>query len=296
MFLKIRRLGRIWLHAIRAHHYIKNFLIFLPLITSHTYVNKLSIESSLIAFFIFCLASSCVYLFNDYRDLEADRLHRMKSRRPLASGVLSVSVVWITGVIFFLGSMGLSLLLPRIFQLFLGLYWILNIIYTCYLKKLKWFDLGALTLFYIIRILAGIAAIQVAYSGWLLMFCGLFFLSLALLKRYIELLFLSSHQIVLPGRNYQKSDLTSIKWCGIICSYLSVMVYACYIYSEQARLLYHHHDWLWGVFFLIFYWISRIWWYAMRARVNDDPILFVLTDWLSLGIVFLVMGVLLLAR
>jgi 4-hydroxybenzoate polyprenyltransferase len=168
--------------------------------------------------------------------------------------------------------------------------------YSFWLKQKLLLDVFVLTLLYTLRIIAGIAAIQVAYSEWLIIFSIFFFLSLAFLKRYIELSALTDQlTLKLLGRNYHKHDTLQLSIFGIVSGYLATLVFALYINSEQIKVLYRHPEWLWSVCFLLLYWISRIWMLANRGRVYEDPVVFVLKDRMSYCVVSLIVSIIVLS-
>ena len=276
-----------FLQAIRLHQYVKNILIFVPLFASHLYFNAAAIVNSVVACGAFCLIASSVYLTNDLLDLEADRKHRTKHKRPFAAGDLSIRLGIFTIIVFFAISLSLTTLLNVSFLLILICYFLLSSAYSFYLKQKLLVDVFVLAILYTIRILAGVAAIQSQYSEWLMAFSIFFFLSLAFVKRYSEL-YLSKieNKSHILGRGYNVADLNQLSIFGTVSGYVAVLVFAFYINSNQVASLYRHPQWLWLVCLLLLYWISRIWMLATRGLVNEDPLFYALHDRTSLCTLF----------
>lgn len=295
---KVTEVGRVFLRegkiipfmkAIRIHQYVKNLLIFIPLLTGHLYTNFSAIGHACVAFVSFSLLASGVYLINDLVDLESDRSHHSKHQRPFAAGDLSIRFGVVTAVVLIC----LSLLIARYLEpVFLGIltsYFFLTTAYSFYLKKKLLLDVFILAMLYTVRIIAGIAVMQATYSEWLLIFSFFFFLSLAFLKRYIELFWSKQEkkkQVL--GRSYSVDDLVQLQLFGTVSGYLSALVFAFYIYSNSVQSLHQYPRWLWVACILLLYWLSRIWMLASRGYVCEDPVLFALSDKTSVLVALLV--------
>ncbi len=266
--------------ALRPHQWVKNLLIFVPLILSHHVTDLGGITTAILAFISFSACASCAYLLNDLLDLEADRAHPKKHLRPLASGELSLS--WAAALIPALIAIafGVSwLFLPPLFLAVLACYLGANLCYSGWLKRKPMIDVLILANLYTLRVLAGGVATDVPVSEWLLAFSTFFFLSLAFVKRYSELIRLASEQQPkAAGRGYAVSDLSLLETMGPCSGYLSVLVLALYINSEQVKSLYSHSNLLWILCALLLYWISRLWFWAKRGELLEDPVVFAITD------------------
>lgn len=282
--------------AMRPHQWVKNALIFLPLIVSHNYTDPAMLLLAALAFVAFSLCASSVYLVNDLVDIEADRVHATKRNRPFAAGTLRplIGVVAALGMTLFalivaFGGMG------PVFGLVLLAYMVLTTAYSLWLKQYSTVDVIVLALLYTMRIVAGAAACMIVPSEWLLSFSLFFFLSLAYMKRYIELARVG-HDRKLPSRNYQASDLTVVQTFGIANGALALLTLAQYMASPQVRMLYSFPQALWLVLPLMMFWTYRTWMWASRGKVGDDPVVFAIKDRISQITVVLVIGVILLAR
>ena len=271
--------------ALRPHQWAKNVLVLVPLFTAHRFGELDSLACALAALVAFCLCASSVYLLNDMLDLEADRGHPRKSKRPFASGDLSIA----TGLVLAPLLLGVAALiaafLPGKFQLYLAAYYVLTFGYSVKLKRLLLVDAVALAGLYTLRIMAGAGAATVALSFWLLLFSVFLFLSLAFVKRYAELDSLRRQQkLQALGRGYRVEDLAVLQSFGTAAGYLSVLVLALYINSPEIQPLYHRPKAIWMLCVLMLYWISRVWMTAHRGGMHDDPVVYALRDRVSLGI------------
>jgi len=287
---------RAFFRAIRPHQWMKNVLIFVPLVTSHQLADGPVVARACLAFVSFCLCTSSVYLLNDLFDLTADRGHPRKRFRPLASGDLSISFAMAAVPVLLLAGLGLSTVLPPLFTLVLICYFVTTLAYSFYIKQLVLIDVMVLAGLYTIRIIAGHAATSVPYSLWLLMFSMFFFLSLALVKRYSELeVVLRENRSAIAGRGYRVGDREQVGILGSASGYIAALILALYITSESVIPLYTKPYLLWLIIPLILYWVSRIWLLAHRGEVHDDPVVFALKDRVSYGVGLLIVAVLILA-
>lgn len=155
----------LWARALRLHQWLKNLLIFIPLLTSHRF-NELSLFSNAVfAFLAFGLCASSVYLLNDLIDSQDDRLHRSKRKRPFASGDLSILQGWLAVPVPLLTALIITIaFLPEQFALALLCYYGLTLAYTFKLKRVLLLDVVTLSGLYTLRIIAGAFAIDVPLS------------------------------------------------------------------------------------------------------------------------------------
>jgi 4-hydroxybenzoate polyprenyltransferase len=268
-----------YLKALRLHQWLKNLLIFIPLLMAHRFGEPLLIGQAFLAFLVFGLCASSVYLLNDLLDLPDDRLHATKRHRPFASG--SVSIIY--GALLIPGllvvSFSLALLLPATFLTVLALYYVITLAYSLRLKQAALVDVLTLAGLYTIRIIAGAAAVSVVPSFWLLAFSMFLFLSLALVKRFTELMMIQQqHRISASGRGYSTTDLETLAQFGSASAYMSVLVLALYINSDTVSGLYSHPQVIWLLCPLLLYLVTRIWLLARRNELNEDPVVFVIRD------------------
>jgi 4-hydroxybenzoate polyprenyltransferase/phosphoserine phosphatase len=266
--------------ALRPHQWLKNVLLFVPLLTSHAFLNGNALLTALVAFISFSMCASSVYILNDLLDLEEDRQHHHKRNRPFAAGQASIVGAIITLLVLLVIGFLIAAWVGPDFVVWLGLYYALTLAYSLKLKRVKMIDILVLASLYTIRIVAGAAAVNVQLSGWLLAFSMCFFLSLSLVKRYADLVSLKSagNRGSIPGRQYHVRDCRLIQWLGLISGSLAVLVLAFYVGSDDALELYTHTGLLWLLVPLIFIWICRIWWAAHENKIYSDPVLFVIKD------------------
>lgn len=277
--------GRAFLKGLRPYQWLKNLLVFVPLIAAHQFTNLPLIGLCLLAFALFSLAASGGYMLNDLLDLESDRYHPRKRLRPLASGELPIRVGILAMPLLLLLALGVSgFLLPVRFTLCLAFYITLTVAYSQYLKRVAAVDTIVLTGLYTIRILAGSFACGIMPSFWMLAFSMFLFLSLAMVKRYTELLDARAKGISgqTKGRGYFPADLEIIASLGVSSGYMSVLVLALYIQDAKTVLLYHNPTLIWLACPILLFWFSRLWMIAHRGEMHDDPLLFAIRDRASL--------------
>jgi 4-hydroxybenzoate polyprenyltransferase len=282
--------------ALRVHQWVKNLLIFVPVLLDHKLFNLPVLMKAVLAFAAFCCAASGAYVLNDLLDQDADRRHRLKRHRPFAAGLLSRSFGYTLVPLLFAAALISSLWLSPKFLILLILYVVLTTAYSLYLKRIAILDVLLLAGLYTLRVLAGIAASHVRFSTWLLAFSMFLFLSLAFLKRYAELSELQGGaEERIEKRGYQRGDREWLGSMGGASGYLSVLVLALYVNSEQVVALYHAPLLLWLICPLLLFWISRMWLLAHRGRIHQDPIVATVRDPVSYGIGALVALILYLA-
>lgn len=271
------------LRALRPHQWSKNLLIFLPICLAHKIGDISIFLQAISAFIAFSLAASAVYLLNDLSDLEADRSHSIKRFRPIASGDISVKEALLFVPILLAYAALISLTLPKQFSITLLIYLVATSFYSIKLKELPVIDIVVLALLYTVRIVAGGKACGVIVSQWLISFSLFLFLSLACLKRYSELLLLGQRDrgAAVRGRGYMAGDKEIVSQFGASSGYLSLLVLVFYVNSKEVAALYGHSQYLWLLCPLVLYWITRAWLLAHRGEVNQDPVVFALTDKVS---------------
>ena len=269
--------------ALRPHQWSKNLLLFLPMFAAHDFSNLAAV---ILGFLAFSLTASAVYVLNDLLDLAADRAHPRKKNRPFAAGDLSAA----TGVFMAAGLLIAALLLGILTgqPMFLGvlaLYLITTFLYSLYLKRKLLVDVLTLAGLYTLRILAGGAAAAVIFSPWMLGFSMFLFLSLAAVKRQAELVDLeATGRESSGGRAYLVEDLPIIRAMAMSAGHAAVLVLALYISSDDVQRLYSEPAYLWLICPLLLYWSTRMLMKTHRGAMTDDPIVFAVTDKVSLAL------------
>jgi 4-hydroxybenzoate polyprenyltransferase len=291
-FVDRKRLPAALAKALRVHQWAKNLLVFLPLVLAHS-LHLAPAMVALAAFFCFCFIASATYIFNDLLDLESDRIHPSKRNRAFAAGDLSVAAGVAISLLLGTTSLVVALYLPRKFLLYLMLYLVTTVAYSAVLKRIVLVDVIILSALYTIRMVAGAAATATFISPWLAAFSIFFFLSLAMVKRFSELQNLrerGAHPT--SARGYLLSDLEQLRSFGTSSAYASIVIFALYINGHDVAALYHHPSRMWLMTPLLILWVSRVWLLASRGVLDEDPVVFALTDRMSL---LLGLGVLLIA-
>ncbi len=276
--------------GLRIHQWLKNTLVFVPMLGAHEIASWRIWADGTLAFISFSLCASSVYVLNDLLDLPSDRLHPRKCDRPFASGTLPL----IEGLLFcplllIFGFAIAFLWLPTGFWVALIGYSLLTLGYSFWFKSIVLLDALILAALYCLRIIGGAAATHLQPSFWLLAFFIFLFFSLALVKRYSELLVMRQQKrLTAQGRGYHVEDLIMLMGFGVASGVLSVLVFALYINSAKVKTLYNHPTILWLACPVLLYWISRIWLITHRGEMHDDPVVFAAKDrgsWLVAAIV-----------
>ena len=275
---------RAYIKALRPHQWMKNALVFLPLLAAH----KFDIETlfaAFVAFIVFSLTASSVYVLNDLLDLSSDRAHPRKCKRPFASGNVPIMHGLFMAPMLLIISIALSLYATQpLFILVLAVYYVLTFAYSLFLKRKLIVDIFTLSILYTLRVIAGAAATALIVSPWMLAFSGFIFLSLAAVKRQAELIDKQgSGQQEIPGRSYRVDDLDVVTMMALAAGYNAVLVLALYLNSPDVKLLYQKPYLMWGACPILLYWVSRVVMIAHRGHMHDDPLVFAVRDRNSLA-------------
>ena len=263
----------------RVHQWSKNLILFTPLFLA-TSVSSSQILSLFIATLAFSLCASSVYFINDILDVKSDRLHPTKKYRPIAKGDLSIPTAIISSCLLLSSSIFLSYYyLTTSFNIILSVYFVLTLGYSLKLKQFPILDVSILSLLYTGRIFAGGVASNIEVSSLILMFSIFFFLSLALLKRSLELK--ESYQNNTPinsRRGYILDDYLLVNIIGVTSGFLSIVNLNLFIMNDETRLIFEYPSVLFAISFLLTYWLSYVWLVSSRGKMNSDPVLFAITN------------------
>jgi len=273
---------RPYVKALRPHQWLKNTLVFLPMIAAHEFTGA-TIGRSLLALIAFSLVASSVYVLNDLLDLAADRAHPRKRNRPFASGSVPIAHGAWMAALPWLSGMLIALWLGPPFLLVMLSYYSLTTAYSLNIKRRTIVDICVLAGLYTIRIIAGSVATGIEISLWMLAFSVFFFFSLAAVKRQAELVSsIQRGKVGADGRGYRVEDLMIISVMAIASGYNSVLVMALYLNSETVQELYSRPVLLWGICAILLYWLSRTIMLAHRGHMHDDPVVYAAKDRISL--------------
>lgn len=279
-----RSYPKLLVRSIRVHQWLKNSLVFVAIAAAHRIADIAADLRVVAAFWAYSLCASSVYVLNDLMDLRSDRMHPRKRHRPFASGELPISHGLMLAPILLATSAAIAIVvLPRIFLVVIATYYVSSMAYNFAAKERAVWDVVLLAGLYVLRVLAGAAAVPVAPSVWLLAFSMFVFLSLALAKRYSEMYTL--HKLGrghAHGRGYVTEDMPVLQSMGVASSYLAVLVMALYINSPEVHTLYAQPYVLWAICPLLLFWTTRIWLKTHRGEMHDDPVVFALRDGVSL--------------
>ena len=285
-----------YVKPLRLQHWLKNLLIFVPLLAAHRFEEIALSEKVLLAFLAFGCVASAGYLINDLFDLQADRHHPGKRFRSFASGDLPLSYgLAMIPLLVGLGCL-IGALVSPLFLCVLLIYLALSLTFSLHVKKVAVLDVIVLAGLYTMRIMAGCAAIAIWPSHWLLAFSIFLFFSLALVKRYGELVIMRTIDgDGAKARGYELSDGELLAAMGTASGYLAVLVLALYISSNTAQVLYGRYEVIWFLCPLLLYWISHLWLTAHRGRMPDDPVVFAISDRVSRILMLLMLATTVLA-
>nr|WP_256439132.1 UbiA family prenyltransferase [Rubellimicrobium arenae] len=279
------------LAAMRPHQWVKNLLVFLPVLAAHSWGNMGLLALSLLSFVCFSMSASGIYLVNDLADIEDDRHHPKKQHRPIAAGLIRPQTALAATVVLNLASILIALAVAPSLALVVAIYIAATSIYSFYVKTKPGIDILWLASLYALRVVGGAAATGIEISSWLLSFCVFFFLSLAAAKRCSELVMYAEKGRSVSGRRgYQIGDLEVMTMIGVISAYSAVIVLMIYTQDPLIRQMYPHPDFLMISGIVLLYWLNRVWLKVRRGEMHHDPIVFALRDRKShyaLGLMFL---------
>jgi 4-hydroxybenzoate polyprenyltransferase len=277
---------RDWLKGLRLHQWAKNLLVFVAPVLSHRILEPAILWPALVSFLALGLCASATYLINDTLDVHSDRTHPSKRKRPIASGAISIPAALTASLLLIAVGMAMSVwLLALPASLGLVAYIVLTLAYSLALKGKLLVDVLVLSMLFGTRVLIGSEATSIPVSAWLIAFCVFLFTSLALAKRYVEV---AGYETLVAnerirGRGYFKGDREVIGILGVGTSLIATLILALYVTSVEVSSAYSNPTWLWGICLVMFYWVSRVWFLAYRAQLVDDPIVFAISDKISIG-------------
>ncbi len=267
-----------YLRSLRPHQWIKNVLVFLPLAASHRMEPELYLVVAGI-FVALCACTSATYVFNDLIDLPHDRKHETKRHRPMAAGTVSIQAMVGIGLACLAAGLSIAFWLSTAAGVCVVVYLAANLAYSLWLKRKTFLDVITLSFLYAVRLLIGAMAISLSVSSWLIGFSMFVFLSLAIVKRQVELgSMIDPTNAGVRGRAYFAADIGTITALGAASAFASVVVLTLYLQSPEVMARYERPDLLWLVCPLLIYWLGRLILLANRGTVDDDPVVFALRD------------------
>lgn len=273
------------LKAMRPHQWVKNILLILPMLAAHDF-SLSTLLLVLLGMVAFSAAASCIYIVNDLLDLEADRLHPTKCRRPFASGLVPIGVGMVACVLLGLVALGVGALLGPAFLLVVAVYMVLSLAYSLRLKRLRWVDIATLATLYTLRVVAGAAGAKVDASVYMLIFIWPIFITLGCVKRLTELT-LATDDERLPGRGYgrpDRGDLVNVAALGMVGA---LVIFFLYTFSPQALALYPTQWLMWVAMVPMAAWMFRMIRLGYYGKQDYDPIVFALKDKRGIGMLLI---------
>jgi 4-hydroxybenzoate polyprenyltransferase len=273
-------IARALVKSMRPHQWMKNVLIFVPAVLSGRIFDPAAWPALVLAFLALGLVASATYIVNDAWDIRDDRLHWSKRKRPLASGDLPLGVGIAMVPVGLVAGFALAFAAGLTTAMAVGIYLVLTLTYSFYLKRIIIHDALALASLFTLRLAVGTVAVHAQPSPWLFVFSMFFFLSLALAKRHTEIArVLARGGKVINGRGYRPEDLPLVLSAGISSGIAAVVIMVLYISSDAFRLSFRGDgEWLWGFPPLIFIIVGRIWSVCQRDELDDDPVVFAVKD------------------
>lgn len=268
--------------TLRLHQWAKNLLLFIPILLAHHFSDTDRLLAVLAAFVAFSFTASAVYVINDLLDLDHDRVHPTKYKRPFASGAVPILSGLVLAPVLMTAGLAMAWKISASFLILLLVYLLVTTLYSFWLKRIPLVDVMTLAFLYTLRVIAGGVSADVTLSPWLLGFSIFLFFSLAMVKRVSEIRMTEGEATSnLRGRGYRLGEDSLLTTMGIASGYLASLVMALYIQSPDVSKLYTRPEWLWPACPLVMFWISRVWLLTHRGEMPDDPILFALKDFAS---------------
>lgn len=278
----------------RPHHWLKNLFVFAPIIFSQNIFNPPLLIKAVTAFILFCMLSGSLYILNDLKDLEEDKLHPLKSKRPITSGRLKKSTAIFSFITLSVLALILSITLNIYFFLIALIYFLLQVAYSFWLKHVVILDVFVIASGFFIRVVAGGLATDISLSSWLLICTILLALFLSMSKRRHELVLLEenakNHRPILKEYNpYLLDQMIAVVTAS------TLIAYCLYTISEETvskfgttRLIYTVPFVLYGIFRYL---------YLVHQKseggspeiliIKDKPLLFDLFLWIVSAILIL---------
>lgn len=279
---------RTWRRAFRLHQWSKNLLMFAPLLLGHGFTDPANVLVVIAGFVIMGVVASGTYIVNDLADLSADRRHRTKHARPLASGAMPARDGLIAAALMIPAGLVAAFALAPLFGVLVGVYLATTLSYSLRLKRVVLLDAFILGALYTMRIAMGVAIVPAMAppSPWLFTFSGFLFFSLALAKRHVEAYAaLQAGRSGIPDRGYHPEDAPLTLALGVATATASVLILVLYLTEEAFPSgVYAMPQWLWTAPVVLSLWTSRVWLLAHRGELHDDPVEFAVRDRVSLAL------------
>lgn len=262
--------------SLRPWQWTKNLIVFAGVIFGPRLDDPSAVAASVAAFLVFCFLSGVVYLVNDVRDREADRLHPVKSRRPIAAGDLSPGTALVAAAIIATATLSGAFALSRPFGLVASIYLAVMVLYSTALKHLVILDVLTIAFGFVLRAWAGAEAVDVVFSHWLLLMALLLALFIGFSKRRAELVTLAGGASEHRRSLAEYSPLLLDQMIGIVAA-ITLLAYALYTIDPETVARFHTDRLLWTFPFPL-YGMFRYLYLVHQRDGGGDPAEMLLTD------------------
>lgn len=261
----------------RPKQWLKNLFVFAPILFAGQMMNFDLVIKGLLAFIAFSLTSSIVYIINDIVDRDADRIHKKKRYRPLASGEVNVKEALIFAFIFAVIVILILLKLNIIFAIVVGVYVTMNLFYSLKLKHIVILDVFIISLGFMLRVEGGAAAIEVPISSWMILTTIFLSLFLAISKRRAELTGSENDNFENQRKVLSHYDVAFADQMNTVAVTGTIICYALYTVSSKAVNTFHTENLIYTTPFVI-YGLFRYLYLLHRKNLGESPELIVTKD------------------
>jgi 4-hydroxybenzoate polyprenyltransferase len=254
----------------RPKQWLKNFFVFAAILFAGQFLNPSLLLKNLAAFVVFCLTSSIVYIINDIADSEADKVHKKKRFRPIASGAISPKEALVFA--FFLAVLCVLILLKlnSMFAAVIGVYFVLNVLYSFKLKHVVILDVFIISIGFMLRVEGGAAAIEVPISSWMILTTIFLSLFLGISKRRAELTHYESENIENQRRVLSHYDIIFTDQINTVAATGTIICYALYTVSGKAISTFNTENLIYTTPFVIFG-IFRYLYLLHKKNLGENP-------------------------
>ena len=259
--------------AARPHQWVKNLLLFVPILSSSQSLNEVLVIGLWI-FVTLCMVSSSIYLINDIIDSSDDALHPIKSKRPVASGELSIPYAFIFALSLIATANILCIILKLPIQNLINLYFCYSLAYTVFIKKIFLLDVLSLAFFFSFRVFIGAIGFGLGSSIWLLSFIFTIFLSIACIKRLGEL----AIGFKSLKRYYSEDHKSTLEIISITSFILSLAILFLYFQTPKLNEVFEYASFLIFSIPIIVIWYMRMLKLSKQGKIPSDPVAFAIKD------------------
>lgn len=265
------------LRLLRPQQWLKNAFVFTPLIFSkHLTESEFGVRA-VMAFIAFCLVSSSVYIINDILDRNADKLHPVKKKRPIASGQISVPFAAIISLFLFAGSVSISLFLNQSFTGIVLSYFVLQSAYSAVLKHIVLVDVFVIAFGFMLRVFGGAMAIDVMISHWIVITTLFLSLFLAVSKRRSELSMIQNLNIESKRIVLEQYSIQFLDYVLIITSTGVIISYSLYTMAERTISVFGSENLIFTTVFVLFG-IFRYLFLVINKGEGENPAAVIVKD------------------